>query len=933
MTRWTLVPLALALALRPGHAQAVVARDTTMSSAAGADSVVSVTRAPVILDSPPNTLHVVKIEIPDAFQGRELTYTFVRQNTFGVLGRLEGTIGAADHRALGISISIPPTAAAGRTVVGVMRFACAPGCETIEVPVVVNVLANYALRVSATRSLIGSHSGARVHSDVTVHNDGNATEQVFVALEVPNDWRSRLLSPQPTEIAAGASATVEFEILIGESASEGDYGAVVRATAASGATAFTSLSVRVEAGQRGVVGWRPSLETNAAFANDVRGNTAAGFGAELTGEVMPDMRANGRVSILRANAASGLAVQSLGRLGYATGNSYLFLTTPRWETGIGDLGLSDGGLAGMGAWGTGATASVTNDAWRLRTLAVRPVSGADGHYLYANASRRVGALWLGGLASDMRDQTGVNRDARTAAGTVTIPWHNGSAEIEGGYRSGAQAAGLAWLTRVEHRTNDWAVNLRAARAPGGTAAFARAEHELQLDGTRKLGRRLSVGTSYWQNSDSNRTVLQGARTSGGSVTGQMRFGSAGDFSLASRSSELNQTTTLGSFSTAERGVEASWVRPFAHVNARVGASHGSVDRVTDFGGGLRSSVDAVQTMFFGTLSGSTPHGDWQLDARHELTGAGVGIPTSQSTVSVHADRIPVLSGRATIHGEALVYYLAATRSSLSSQKIGAQFRVGDNYALLVDADHNQFFGTGAVASPWAITMRIQRAIGLPPLRGVAPRGLVFADVNGDGVRQANEHGVAGVVVRVDGNLVTTDGQGRFVTARGRVLSVDIDPRSLPSGWIVAPRLESPTLAENKVELAVIPTSPVEITVRLGETQGVDTANVRINQAVVILTDSLGRSWTGQPDGRGVFRLDALPPGLYEISADLSKVGEMLVLPQPLPTIRVTGGSASVKAELKLSPRPIRRADPARIPPIRKVGGGTGGGSAVGIDGK
>jgi hypothetical protein len=538
----------------------------------------------VILESPPNSLHVIGIDIPEELRGRDVKYTFVRLNTFGVLGRLEGTIAAgADRRALGLSISIPPTAAAGRTTVGVMRFTCASGCETVEVPVVVDVLPSYALRISATRSLIGSHSGARVRSDVTVRNDGNATEQVYVTLEVPNDWRSRVITPQPTRIDAGASATVEFEILIAESASEGDYGAVVRATAPSGATGFTSLSVRIEAGQRGIVGWRPSLETNAAFANDAHGNTATGLGAELTGELMPDMRANGRLSFLRANDASGLALQSLGRLGYATGNSYLFLTTPHWETGVGNLGLSDAGLAGTGLWGLGATASAQNDNWRSRALGVRPVSGADGHYLYASASRHVGGLWVGVVASDMQDRTGVSRDARTLAGTLSLPWRNGNAEIEGGYRSGAHATGLGWLTRVEHRTNDWAVNFRAAKSPGGTAAFARAENELQLDGMRRLGSRLSLATSYWKNSDSARTGLgQGSRTNGGSVSGQLRLGSAGQLSLASSSSELNQATTLGAFHTTERRVEGFWVRMFGDVNVRAGGSRGTVDRVTDF---------------------------------------------------------------------------------------------------------------------------------------------------------------------------------------------------------------------------------------------------------------------------------------------------------------------------------------------------------------
>lgn len=924
-------------AAAPVMAQRVVARDTVLPGTIASDSAgASIVRgAAVILETPPNKVHVIAIDIPEELRGRDIKYSFVRLNTFGVMGRLEGSVAAdADRRALGFTIAIPATAAAGRTTVGVMRFTCASVCETIEIPVVVDVLPSYALRVSVVRSLFGSHSGGRVRGEVTVRNDGNASEHVYLSLEVPNDWRSRIITPQPIRIDAGASATAEFDILIAESASEGDYGAVVRAASASGATGFTALSVRIEAGQRGIVGWRPSLETHAAFANDVHGHTAMAAGAELTGELMPDIRVNGRLSVLQENAASGLALQSLGRLGYSSGNSYLFLTAPHWETGIGNLGLSEAGLAGNGLWGFGATGSTSGDRWHSRVLGVRPVSGGDGHYVYAEASRLIGVVWAGVLASDMQDQLGFGRDARTLAGTLLLPWRNGSADVEAGYRSGAGAAGFGWLARAQHRTSEWSVNLRAANSPGGTAAFARAENELQIDAVRRFGNSLSFGASYWKNRDSSQTGLgQGMRTTGGSVSGQVRLGSAGQLSLASRTSELNQSTSLGTFHTVERGLEGAWVQSFGALNARLGASRGIVDRQSDFGGGLRLDVEATQTMLFANVSTTTARrGEWQVDVRHELTGAGVGVPTSQSTLSIHADRVPVLDGRATIHGDALFYYLAATRSSLSSQRVGVQFRIGDNYALVFDVDHSQFFGTGNVASPWAVTTKIQRAVGLPALRGAAPKGLVFADLNGDGNRQAGERGVPGVVVRADGNVVTTDAKGRFVTGRGRIASIDIDPRSLPTGWIVAPRADQPTAAGAFIELAVIPTSPVEITVRLGDTQGIDTANVHLNLAVVVLTDSLGRSWTGEPDRRGVLRLDALPPGLYEISADLSKVGETLMLPQPLPTIRVQGGTAPVKAELKLTPRPIRRTDPARIPPIKKVGGGAGAEGASPLDG-
>ncbi len=90
------------------------------------------------------------------------------------------------------------------------------------------------------------------------------------------------------------------------------------------------------------------------------------------------------------------------------------------------------------------------------------------------------------------------------------------------------------------------------------------------------------------------------------------------------------------------------------------------------------------------------------------------------------------------------------------------------------------------------------------------RGVVFADRNGDGIRQSNEHGVGGVVVAIDrGSFVTTDANGSYTidaVAPGEILWV-----RTPSGFRPGPVWRPiPSNDTQPIDLPLTPLSTAEL---------------------------------------------------------------------------------------------------------------------------
>ncbi len=865
--------------------------------------------AAVVVPGEPNGVRLVAIPVPAELRGRTGRFTFVRQSSITVVGRLSGLLVAADaQRPIILTVSVPATAPAGHLVVGAMRFSCdAPGCEPVDVPVIVDVQARPALALEPVRPLIGTPAGSRVRADVTLRNAGNSTENVTVAFQMPNDWRSRVVGPMPVRLAAGASALVTVEFTVSDDAGAGDYGIAVRAVSEGGATALAAISVRVGGGQRGAMGWRPMLEANAAVARDDSGRVASAFGADLSGFLFPDVRANGRASIVPGAAnLSPLTQRSFGRLGYASNTSFLMLSAPRWDGGVGMLGTSDAGLAGVGLWGVGADARAHTADWRAGLFGVQPQSG--GHYLVGDVSHRAGPLWAGIAASDLQDRIGEGRAAQTIAGNLELPWHGGSLVVQAGRRNTDSTSGLGWLTQFAHRAENWSLGVRAAHAPGGTAAFAHATDELQVDGYRKLTKVLSAGAAYWNSRDGGITGLSAFTSDGWSLTQQLTLGRIGSLGLVTHSSQSSGNSSVGSFGNSDREIQATWNVSIAGIQTRFGGSRGTLGRTSRIGESIDLDAHATRTTLFGAASMTSRAGLWQVDVTDERTGAGVGVPTRQLSVAGRVDQVPLVPGRMFLRAEVLAYYLGATASTTLAQVLGIDVKFANSYMLTIDAERNDLQRGRAGTVPWVITAKIRAGVGLPALRSAAFRGIVYRDLNGNGVRDRNEPGMPGAVIQVDGEVLTADASGHFDIGRSRPSHFEVDPRSLPTGWMAGPRPLVPTMSGD-LQLAVIPTAPVEVTLRLAATQGIDTANVHFERAVVVLTDSAGRQWTGAPSTRGVMRFDALPPGVYQVSADLSRVGETLVLPAELPVAEVQGGGPQLKVELRVAPRAIRITPP------------------------
>ena len=923
--RWALLALVLTanslVAQRVSHLATLTMAPIASTASASTERDPIPTTA-VVLTTEPNAVRVVAIPVPIALRGAHARFVFVRQSTLEVIGRVEGTVTPEDaSRPIALGVTVPPDAAAGPITVGVMRFSCDSGCESVDVPVVLEVQTRSALRIDPPRPLVGSHAGGRARTDVTVGNAGNAAEEVSLAVELPNDWRSRVLVPMPIRVEAGATTVIPVEIMVSNDAGMGDYGAQFRASTASGAVAHTEMTVRVDGGQGGVVGWRPIFTASAAVARDESGQTATAFGADLAGEVLPDVHANGHASFINdASSLSGLTQRSLGRLGATGSNSYLMLNAPNWGLGAGTVGVSTAGLSGNGLWGNGGSFHAEDDTWRGSGLAVMPTLG--GHYYVTDVARKVGPVWTGVVASDLEDNVGSGRSARTLAGDFTLPWKDGSFELQAGQRRADSVQGPAFLARFDQRTRTWGISALAAHVPGGAMAFANAQDQLELDGFRQLSKSLSLGAGYWKNSDPGTLGNAPTGSIGWSVAPQLSLGPAGALALEATSSQWNGETALGAFGNSDRELRASWMGTIAQVQTQLGVAHGVLGRSASVANDVGYDLSADRLAFVATASAHTRLGSWQLDATSAVTGAGVGVPSHQMSFGGTVDEVPLVAGRAYLRGQMLAYYLGTSNSVSLSQVVGVDLHIADGYTLSLDAERSGEDLDPTGRPQWVVSTRIRRAMGVPPLRSRALRGVVYADLNNNGKRDRGEPGVADAVVRANGTAVTTDADGRFALSGNRGAQMDVDPRSLPAGWIVAPRSDA-TDSSNAGSLAVIPTSPVDVFIRLDSAKNVDTTNVRLDRAVLVLTDSAGRRWTGAPNAAGLLRFDALPPGAYEVSADLSRVGEPLALPDRLPMVRVEGGNTPLSVVLIVGPRKIRIVQPPGR--VREIGNGVGHG--------
>ena len=203
----------------------------------------------------------------------------------------------------------------------------------------------------------------------------------------------------------------------------------------------------------------------------------------------------------------------------------------------------------------------------------------------------------------------------------------------------------------------------------------------------------------------------------------------------------------------------------------------------------------------------------ELSARLDQGGAGVGFLPRQAELALRVERIPLIgTGGARLFAAGSVQRLTwfGDRSALTAVTAGLNLDLANGMAVALSAERNPFVLTGARAGGWFYGLKVEHAVALPRLTAAGSRGVVFQDLNGNGIHDSGEPGLAGVLVRRGGESGATGSDGSFHFSSETSGPVSLDPLSLPMGWIQEPSNSS----GRNPELGVVAVAALEVALQL-----------------------------------------------------------------------------------------------------------------------
>jgi hypothetical protein len=326
---------------------------------------------------------------------------------------------------------------------------------------------------------------------------------------------------------------------------------------------------------------------------------------------------------------------------------------------------------------------------------------------------------------------------------------------------------------------------------------------------------------------------------------------------------------------------------------------------------------AARWLVRGSVGHSSTAGAFEASANYEQNGAGSGLLPQQSLFVIRAAAVPLPVGVWGATGSASVqrYDWFGSRPGATVVRAGFHLPLPAGLALTFDAEHNPLFV--AAAGGWNIALKLEYSTIVPvPGLGAGARGNVYEDRNANGLRDAGEPGLAGVLVRRGTESAITDRAGRYRFLTRADEPARLDEGSLPFG-LIAPFSASPSL-----DLAVLPTSPVMVRL-IPSGDGGQVAPLPPGGLAAVRVqarDQAGNIWTARADTQGVAILHALPPGTYQIELDLTNLRTPLILRGSLPSFKVEAGGSVPPILIPLFPRRVRMLDPNNPPRNRNQGG-------------
>jgi len=868
----------------------------------------------------PRSFQIVTVPVPAVFgDSTPVSFEVAASGSAPLLGTRQGVLApnGGVRRGFSLTVGVPARALAGRRRVAQVRFAT-PGMADVVTPVDIDVEPVRRIDPLVTPALVGGRAGSDVALHLRVTNLGNAADTIHVQVRAADTTAALLLravDSDPVILGVNTARELVLRISLSRRIQPSVLGLTLSVRGSDGAErSHADASIEVVSGARSDGGAAPVLTASMATPLGNGPGTAAfpALALGVQGPVASDLRIEGRWT--RVGTDEPMANAALTRLGYYDVPPSLALASSTWRVAGGGSGARLSDLTGGSAWGVGAAGTLDGERWRGAAMIAQPgFSRHDpttGVLAGATASHRVGAAWVtGSLAHMLEDLEVFERrlDALSVGARIpTVLDATLDAELAARRWDGGSALGAR--VEAERRSLHDNATLRLLHAPGGSAAFAPARDELSASASRVLASRWLLSGSGWWNSDAG-VVTRAMRSSGWSIQPQYSLSDRTSMALRVQASGFDMDASGTRLRSAEQALSGV-------LSTRRNTLYGS----SSFGIGTntRESANTAAAMTFNErLVRSTTEviGGWtsalgtvELNASAERNLSGTGLTPDRSRVGLRVDRLAVYPNWSGVYLSGSIqrsgWLGERQRATLATAALSSELPHGLRATLGVQ--HNSFFAPSL--GRWTTVVGIDRAVALPRPHH-RRTGMVYEDLNGNGVRDAGEHGFAGAVVRSGSAAVATSADGRFRVPG--VAQPNVDSRSLPVGWMAGALPSAAT--KGSIDLAVVPTSVIEVELVASPSIDGRMPPTNLQAADVMARDAADHLWMARLTPSGVAIFDALPPGAYRVELDLSRLSEPLTTREPLPAFVVQAAPSRRRYSVAVMLRPLKMWRPPAAP--------------------
>lgn len=842
-----------------------------------------------------SSVRILRVPAPTGTRG-SWSYTVEMASGTRVIGAASGTTAEDGRTPVLLTVQTSAQLEAGRRDIGRVIFR--RGMETIEAPITVDVAARRALELHAAIPLRVATVGEDVELLFTLRNSGNAADSVALDLRAPAGWGAALSGPRAIVVPATTSVSVRVVVQLPTSLQSG--GTVIQLRAAGLAGTAEAQSI-VEVGATRAIGSGEALHLTSSLTQ-VGGNAApvrSIAALEVTGAILPGVQLSA-VAVSPVSMTDATILRGASTVGLPVTGSTLRLSGARGALQVGRVGLTLPELAGRSIGGEGLALSAVGRG-TLSLAAVRDERGrlTQGALTWANAfgpvsldaaAVRVRAPGFG--LGTTRELSALSVGARVVAGAGTSVGLELADRRANGTDGLGAAADLAWVGDAGR------AHLRVQHAAGGAAALATAQDAITGESMLQLGRQWSVTSHGWYTRDADR-VAGGVTSFGGGIAPSRRIGETTDLAL-----------TLGTSGFSM---------------ARLGLTQGSMDtelglRGTGLIGATRWELEGMQRMQDRSTAGATirlTERSTRLAVRSGLSWSGrsgtvslrggfaeaTTTQASELSFGVQAAELHPVRQLAWLSVEGAVARSYLGVSAMDNARIALRAALPGDFAVIAGLEREAWSGTQFLPARTAFALRVVRAAtAATGDRWRSRTGIVFEDLDDDGVRDADEPVVPGVTLRSGTSVVATDRLGRFR------LPVDadapeIDVRSLrldqrPGRRATGEKWAVPVRTVGKLEVAVL--RPAGRIVSL-------TSNAPTT-IVVTVKNRQGQEWRAVAAQDGVAKFDALPIGDYVVSAATVDAGTPLRIDDVAIVVArgsALPGAAAQRVELVPRDRPIK----------------------------